>query len=385
MRRVVIAGGGVVALELLLALRALAGDRVELVVLAPEAKFVNRAMAVDRPAVIGRVGGLPLRRVTDELGAEWHRGRLARVDAQRRVAVTDGGRELGYDELVVAVGARAEPAWRSPDVLTYRDARDAADFGRLLRLLEAGKVTRVAFVEPEGPSWPLPLYELAFAAAAGNDAALTFVTPAPAPLAVFGTEASATVAGALREAGVQLELETVAAPSRPGRLHLAPGDRRLEVDRVVTIPPLTGPAIDGVPCDDAGFIPTDRHGRVLGVRDVYAAGDATTFPVKQGGLAAEQADAIAEVIAAAAGAPVFPRPFRPVLRGLLRMNGVPHYMRAPLTGGRATISQEPLWSPPNRVGGRYLAPYLSRIGGAGVMWEQGTADGAADELVDLSQ
>ena len=44
--RVLIAGGGVAALETVLALRALAGDRVKLELLAPDEEFVERPLAV---------------------------------------------------------------------------------------------------------------------------------------------------------------------------------------------------------------------------------------------------------------------------------------------------------------------------------------------------
>ena len=47
--RVVVAGGGVAGLEALLALRDLAGERVELTLLSPEAEFVYRPMAVAEP------------------------------------------------------------------------------------------------------------------------------------------------------------------------------------------------------------------------------------------------------------------------------------------------------------------------------------------------
>ena len=63
--------------------------------------------------------------------------------------------------------------------------------------------------------------------------------------------------------------------------------------------------------DRSGFLPTDEHGRVGGTVGVYAAGDATSFPIKQGGIAAQQADAVAECIAAGAGAPLETTPFRP--------------------------------------------------------------------------
>ena len=111
-----------------------------------------------------------------------------------------------------------------------------------------------------------------------------------------------------------------------------------------------------------GFISVDLHGHVRGVPNVYAAGDATTCPIKQGGIAAQQADAAAETIAAAAGAPVKPRPFRPVLRGLLLTGGAPKFMRAEVAGGRGAdweVSEHALWWPPSKVAGHYLAPYLA--------------------------
>ena len=149
-------------------------------------------------------------------------------------------------------------------------------------------------------------------------------------------------------------------------------------DRVVTLPLLVGPRVSGLPADADGFIPVDRHGRVAGLDDVYAAGEVTSFPLKQGGLAAQQADAVAEVIAARAGAALTPTPFRPVLRGLLMTAGAPLYLRsephrAPAQTSvaidepdhhhrRATVSaasDQPLWWPPAKIAARYLAPYLA--------------------------
>jgi hypothetical protein len=91
----------------------------------------------------------------------------------------------------------------------------------------------------------------------------------------------------------------------------------LYVDRLITLPQPEGPRLFGLAHDKYGFIPVDSHGRVSGVDEVHAAGDVTAFPLKQGGLAAQQADAIAEVIAGEPGVPLTPKPFSPVLRGLL--------------------------------------------------------------------
>jgi sulfide:quinone oxidoreductase len=383
---VVIAGGGVAALETLLALRAVAGDRVEITVVAPNAKFVNRSMAVEQPANVHVVGGLRLRDVTSEHDARWHRGTVDRVDRARQVVVSEHGEELAYGQLVLALGAHPEREWHCDGVLTYHDAAEAHEYRCLLRQLEEGRVRRVAFVKPAGASWLLPLYELVLTAAAvceasGVAAELSLFTPEANPLEVFGDAASEEIRTTLRAAGVHLHTSCRATPSRPGRLHVSPGDYRVQVDRVVTLPRLVGPALNGVPPSHDGFICTDAHGRAVGLRNVFAAGDAASFPIKQGGLAAQQADAVAEAIAAAVGADVVPQPFRPVLRGLLTAGGNARYMRARIAtgiGDDSSLSEQPLWWPPNRLCGRYLAPYLSsRAGGAAVMYQDEATSRAA--------
>jgi sulfide:quinone oxidoreductase len=116
-----------------------------------------------------------------------------------------------------------------------------------------------------------------------------------------------------------------------------------------------------LPADDHGFIPIDEHARVIGVADVYAAGDGTTFPIKQGGLATQQADAAAEHIAARLGASVQAKPFHPVLRGQLITGVESLHMRHDLSGGHGegTASLDYLWWPPHKVSGRYLAAWLA--------------------------
>ena len=273
-----------------------------------------------------------------------------------------------YDMLVLAVGAAPDREWRSEGVLTYHGGRDGPSYRLLLHQLREGRVSRLAFVKPAGPSWPLPLYDLALLTAAEcaadgrSEVELSLVTPEEEPLGIFGSPASAAVRRLLDEAGVALHTSSYGAPGRPGWLDISPGERRLPVDRVVTLPRLVGPRLRGVPGGRDGFIHTDAHGRLAGLDGVFAAGDATAFPIKQGGLAAQQADAVAEAIAASVGAEIDPQPFRPVLRGVLLTGGPARYLRADISGGAgddSIISSEALWWPPNKLCGRYLAPYLS--------------------------
>jgi CBS domain-containing protein len=137
-----------------------------------------------------------------------------------------------------------------------------------------------------------------------------------------------------------------------------------------------------------GFVPVDPHGRVPGLSDVFAAGDITNFAIKQGGLAAQQADAAAEQIAANTGAEVMPQPFRPVLRGLLLTGGRPRYLRQELTGGAGDASvadPEPLWWPPAKISGRYLAPFLGAFVGIEGTREMPAAPGAVEVEAELGR
>jgi len=365
---VLIAGGGVAGLETLLALRALAGDRVDITILAPELKFINRSMAVEQPFKVQRVRGLRLEDTAAELGACWHRGALDRVEHDRHRVVPRDGDELPYDKLVLALGAHPEREWQSDEVLTYHGTRDGPSYRLLLHQVREGRIDKLGFVKPAGASWPLPLYDLALMTAAEcvahdrSGVELSLITSEEEPLGIFGTPASTAIRTLLDESGVSLHTGSYGVPGSPGRLDISPGDLSVAVDRIVTEPRLVGPSLRGIPCGRDGFIHTDAHGRVPSLDDVFAAGDATTFPVKQGGLAAQQADAVAEAIAVSAGADIDPQPFRPILRGVLLTGGPARYLRADISGGAgddSTVSDQALWWPPNKLSGRYLGPYLS--------------------------
>ncbi len=364
-RRVIIVGGGVAALEALLALRSLAGDLASVELVADTPQFSYRPLAVGEPFGLGASHRFDLTRIAHEQGAVLHLAGIDSVDPGERRIVTWDGRSFGYDHLLVAVGARATTA--IPGSVSIKGPAYTSRFRTVLRELDKRQITHVAFAVPAGASWPLPLYELALLTAAHvaerglRNVQLRLVTHESEPLDVFGAKASAAVRELLEDSGIEVLTDRVPLEGRPGELVTAPGPA-LVADRVVSLPGLKGPAIRGLPHDRDGFIPVDLHGRVRGLEDVYAAGDATTCPIKQGGVAAQQADAAAEAIAARLGRDLEPRPFRPVLRGLLLTGTGPLYLRAEVAGGRGDagrVSEHALWWPPSKVAGRHLAPYLT--------------------------
>ena len=369
-------------------MRDLAGARVELALLSPETDFVYRPMAVAEPFARGHAARHPLADIARDLDVELVRGALTEVDADSRVAVTATGERLSYDALLVAVGARSEPALRRP--LTWTPETDPQLFGGLLRDLEEGYTKRVAFIVPPGVAWALPAYELALMTAwqawsmGQDDVEVMVYTPEEAPLGLFGPRATAALRHDLEEAGVHVETGVYVAeePEPPNRLVLHPGERALEAQRVVALPRATGPALPGLACDARGFVLTDLHGGVADADAVWAAGDAIAFPVKQGGLAAQQADAAAEAITAAAGVEIEPGPFRPVLRGVMLTGRGSDWMRHDLAGGAGeeAAARHALWWPPTKVAGRYLSPYLAALDGTETVDEAQRPHGEPVEL-----
>ncbi len=350
----------------MLALRALAPDLVDVELVAPEHHFWYRPLSVVEPFNAGRAVQFGLPDVMESCGAVFTHGEVdrGRSGGARRPHASTAWRSSTTRSSSRAARVRGR---RLPGALTFRGPADTDAFRNLLRELREGLVSSVAFALPGATSWPLPLYELALLTATYlerqgiRSVELTLVTHEAAPLVLFGGEASEALTRLLRTKRIAVLAGRYAKSFEAGVLTLVP-DGPLHADRVVALPELEGPAIAGLPNDEQGFILTDSLCRVAGLDGVYAAGDATAFPVKQGGIAAQQADVVAEAIAAAAGADVTPRPFKPVLRGLLLTGEASTYLRTELGGGHgetAVVSGDALWWPPAKIVGRYLAPFLA--------------------------
>ena len=98
--------------------------------------------------------------------------------------------------------------------------------------IETGYVTSIAFVLPEGPAWPLPLYELALmtaerARSMNVEPRLTFITPEGRPLKAFGQGAGDAILWLLAQAGIELHTGVTARVPAPRTVTFAtPRSRR---------------------------------------------------------------------------------------------------------------------------------------------------------------
>ena len=169
----------------------------------------------------------------------------------------------------------------------------------------------------------------------------------------------------LAERGIEVVSGAHPIKFEGGRLFVAPGDE-IEVEAVVSMPRLEGQRIAGVSHDDEGFVAVDEHGWVRGMDHVLAAGDVTAFPVKQGGVATQQADVAAEALASEIGSEVGAKPFDPILRGVLWTGGEPRYLYGRLVGGHgetSTLSDQAPWPADHhgKIVGRYLSPFLAEL------------------------
>ena len=357
--RVVVAGAGVGGLETMVALRSLVGHRVALTLVAPQDDFTLHALDAFEPFGLEPAQRWALGDLAADLEAAFRHDAIARVERDDRTVHLQSGDELVYDRLVLAVGAFPYPAYEHG--VCFTRAHDAAAFDGVLADLREGRAERIAIVVPPGCTWTLPAYELALMVAAlVAPRAVTLVTPEPEPLSAFGAPAGTWVRAVLGAAGVHLLAGVRATVPHPTIVELAPA-ATLACDRIVHLPLLAGPNCPGIPCDADGFVLVDDSFHVRDDEDVFAAGDACAGPFKQGGLAAQQADVVAEHIAWQAGAEHPPRAYRPVLRGLLRTADGPRYLRAAPPGDPTSseVSDQCLWWPASKVAARGLTPWLA--------------------------
>ncbi len=368
---VVIVGGGVAALEAALALREFGGERIATTMLAAEPSFVYRPMSVRAPFGFSGAQEYPLEEITRDIGVELRADNFKSLNAADRIVHTSAGEQLSYDALLLAPGARMHPRFKH--ATTIDDKRLDEILHGLIQDVEGGYVHSLAFIIPDRIGWPLPIYELALMTAGrafdmNIEMSITLVTPEDAPLAIFGARASDAVRQLLEETGIKTITAAHCEVPASGLVRISPGPKQLHVDRIVAMPELFGPSVPGVPLGSpGGFIPIDAHCRVRGLEGVYAAGDATDFAIKHGGIAAQQADAAAQSIAARAGLASEPAPFHPVIHGMLLTGGEPLYLSAQVTGSHGSssdVSAEPSWSPSMKIAARYLAPYLEERAGA---------------------
>ena len=256
--RVVIAGAGIAGIEAALGLRELAPGGTEITVVAPARELLHQALD-DAHLSMGGVVRHPLTTVCEQVPCDLVQAAVQSVDPDGRTVTLGDGATLGYDALLVAIGARR--VMSLDHAVLFGSSLDAPAVDELLGLVSAGRAERVAVVVPTAAEWTLPAYDVALRVAAAGGRSVV-VTPEHRPASVFGSAAEA-VQEALDEAGVQV-IHGRATDIEPGYVVLD-DDQQVPADATVAIPWIRGPRTPGLPHDTEGFLPIDPWCKVDGV------------------------------------------------------------------------------------------------------------------------
>ena len=367
---VCVVGAGTAGLESLLAARARFGADLDLRLIAPEREFRYRPMteaSLFRPAA---ERGLAIADLVAETGATWVQDRVDAVHEQDGVVLTRDGDTVPFDYLLLSIGGHTRRPLHQGAV--WERGRDPGVLDQIIAEILMDEIRTVAVNIPRGARWPLPGYELALVLAwrAANSAArVTLLTAEERPLGALGSVATAAVSAELDAAGVEViagvevsdEAQPADAPTQPITLTLAgAGPPELAFDRLLSLPTVVAPFLAGVPTDDAGFIETDETLKVCGSPRVWAAGSCIAAELEHSALAAQQADAAIDAIAAAArrgaggdGERSDP-PGAGDLTGMI-LTGQRTRWLAENPPGIKQPSTRVLWWPPGRAVGRMLA------------------------------
>jgi sulfide:quinone oxidoreductase len=344
--RVVVLGSGFAGLETAFRLRQEAGDEVKLVVVSDTDDFLFKPGTIYLP--FGEAAAklrIPLARAMRRRDITLHVDKVVRVDTGRGAVRTDRGDTIDYDHLVIATGASMRPdevpglAEHARQIWTPGQMHGLGDdLQRVVQLARRGQRQHVLFVVPPNNKCAGPLYEIAFMLdtwlrrrEVRGDVDITFTTYESDFIQAFGPKLHDIASNrfALRE----IDAYTKAAVTKVSEREAAFADGSVRpFDLMVTFPQYVAAAdYPGLPVDSRGFLHCHKASRaVVGHDEIYAAGDAGDFPVKQADLALLQAGAIALDIAAA----VRRRPpeggFEPISRYVFEMFDSAAFAQVPL-------------------------------------------------------
>ena len=236
--------------------------------IAPNDDLVYRPMAVREPFAFGPPHRYPLRQIARDCDADWTQDSLSWVDPDAQVVHTESRRRVEYDALLVAVGARQVEPYEHAG--TFHDADADAAYHGIVQDVEGGYFRSIAFIQPVGPVWPLPLYELALMTAERaesmdiRDLELMLVTPEARPLRSSGRLSAMSSRIASRERDQGLCQLTREGACRTASRHPAAGSRATP-EPIITMPRIAGPSVRGLAGAGAhGFLPIDKHCSVPG-------------------------------------------------------------------------------------------------------------------------
>lgn len=309
--RVVIVGGGLAGLEAALYLRERLHDKVHVTMVADSETFVFRPFLAYVPFGLDPQSiQLDLTAIAARHGIQFHTGHVERVEPARKL-VHAGAQSYVFDYAILATGAavvrestpglrRGHTLWDEAAMLALRRALQ-----KLVEQAADGTSSRIVFLVPPSCAWSGPLYEMALMTAAWlrrhetrRDVELALVTAEPTFIEALGSSMHAAMADELAKYHITAATGRHPARIEAGRIVFESGpDEPFDILVNGAVQKGSGPR-EGIAVDQRGFYRTHEATRQsLTSDDIYAVGDGSDYPVKQGFLALLQADTAAEHIA----------------------------------------------------------------------------------------
>ncbi|MEU9021306.1 FAD-dependent oxidoreductase [Actinomadura sp. NPDC048394] len=246
-----------------------AGLRVTLI--APNEHLVLRPRLYEPEPDLAKV---ELRRVLGPIGVEHVLASVSTIDTGRRVVVA-GGREIGYDRLVLAAGSALVRPHGLPGAERLFDI-DTLDGARRLTDHLRGREDYAAVVVGAG------FVGLEAATALAARGRVLLVDRAPAVGDQLGPGPRPVIEAALDDLGIERRLGTTVTQVGEGRAVLSDGTE-VEADAVVWSVGLRASGLTrqiSGDLDPLGRVPVDRRLRAL--PEVFAAGDTAAAPFDAG-------------------------------------------------------------------------------------------------------
>jgi NADH dehydrogenase FAD-containing subunit len=293
-------------------------------------------------------------------------------------------RNFAYDYLVIATGATMRPE-EVPGLGEYAQTiftpeamlqlRPALE--RVVDTARAGRQQRVLFLVPPNNKCSGPLYEMVMMLdtwlrrkSVRKNVFLTWTTYEDGYIQAFGPRLNGVVEHEFMTRDISGHTGYVVEEIGPSSVRYQ-GGHDLPYDLLIAFPPyVASTRYQELPADDRGFIATELGSRqVKGHPEIYAAGDAGDFPVKQAFLAFLQADAVAEHLAAQVrGTGGAAAPFKPTSMCVMEEFNTATFAQVPLRltglaehplevhpdGDAYLVGTSPIW----RVGKKMLGMYL---------------------------
>ncbi len=315
-KTVLILGGGVGGIVTANALRQRLGSEHRIVMVDRRAEYIFTPSLLwvmvgwRQPGQIRK----DLRRLVRP-GVEVKQAEVQAIDPERgRVRIDD--KELGYDYLVIALGAdlasETAPGF-GESAHNFFDLAGAAGLWSALQQFQGGRVavlvSAMPYKCPAAPYEAAMLLDDALRRQGVRDRSeIHIFTPEPQPMPVAGPLMGEAVVSMLAAKGIgfhpNLPLDHIDAT---GRTLVFKNGGQEPFDFLAGVPPHRPPlVIKGSPlANEAGWVPVDRHTLATRFENVYAIGDVTTITLangkplpKAGTFAHAEAEAVAARIVA---------------------------------------------------------------------------------------